>query len=85
MEIGWIHQCVFVCITVRQRVNVGSEAESGFGFSWWWCVLFVCNLCVRLCRVLDHPEIRDCAAHYSKHTAVSALGQIYWPSNHGSQ
>lgn len=82
-----MHVCVFVCMIVTPRA--GSLAESGFGFSCWWCVLFVCvcNLCVRVCKgVLDHSEIRDCAARYiASRLQFSALGQIYWPSNHGSQ
>lgn len=61
------------------RVDLGSVASGVFG---------LCVICVHeyVRGVLDHSEIRDCAVCYiANQTAVGALGQIYWPGNHGSQ
>lgn len=75
-------------MNVRPGVSAGSLGEGGFGFSCWWCVLCVCIICVCMGTKGGARSLGDKGLScmlYSKQTAVSALGQIYWPSNHGSQ
>lgn len=73
------YMCAVACMNAGPGVSAGSLGEAGFGFSF----LVLC-VCVEK-EALDHSEIRDGGAYYSQQTAVSALGQIYWPGNHGSQ
>lgn len=76
------YMCAVAWMNAGPGVSAGSLGEGGFGFSF---LAFCVCVCVEK-EALDHSEIRtDGGAYYSQQTAVSALGQIYWPGNHGSQ
>lgn len=77
--------CVYDCYTRGKREVFGWRVDLG-SVAGGVCVC-VCNLCVRVCKgVLDHSQIRDCAARY----IASRLQLVPWVKftglgNHGSQ